>query len=185
MVISDTVICNFALNLLGVEEIASINESSRAANVCKTAYYLAKEALLRSHYWNFAITRVILSPDATPPAFGYAYKFSLPSEALVWKFVDNVNDIKQEGRKLLSNDASIKLIYVSNAVAEADFDPLFAKALTIRLASDVCYKLTNNVSLGQKVEKDFSDLIKEAKRMNAISQTPDGLVLETLTTVRL
>ena len=185
MVISDTVICNFALNLLGVEEIASINEASRAANVCKTAYYLTKEALLRSHYWNFAIKRVILTPDVTPPAFGYVYSFSIPSGALVWKFIDNIRPIKQEGRKLLTDDSSIKFIYVSNDTAEADFDPIFTKVLSTRLASDICYKLTNNVSLGQKVEADFDKLIKEAKRMNAISQSADGLIIDTLTNVRL
>lgn len=185
MVISDVVICNFALNLLGVEEIASLNESSRAANVCKTAYSLTKEALLRSHFWNFSKKRTILSPDVTPPTFGYSYQFSIPSEALVWRFIDCDEQVVQEGRKLLTNVSTLKMVFVSNAITEVDFDPIFSKALSIRLASDVCHKLTQNVSLAQKLESDFQATIAEAKRMNAISQSPEGLIISTFTTTRL
>lgn len=185
MVISDVVICNNALNLLGVEKITALNENSRAANVLNTAYNLTKEALLRSHFWNFSLKRVVLTPDVTPPAFGYSYSFSLPSDALVWKFVDSYNTIKQEGRQLLSDEGSIKLIYVSNSTSEADFDPIFTKTLAIRIASDICYILTNNVSLNQKLEADFDKIIKEAKRMNAISQTPDGLIVNTFIEARM
>ena len=185
MVISDVVICNFGMNLLGVEEITSLNEASRAANVCKTAYSLSKESLLRSHFWNFAKKRTTLSPDVTPPSFGYSYQFSLPSEAVVWRFIDCDEQVVQEGRKLLSNASSIKLVYVSNSVTEADFDPSFAKSLSIRIAADTCHKLTQNVSLGQKLEAEFKESIAEAKRMNAISQSPEGLIISTFTTTRL
>ena len=185
MVISDVVICNFGLNLLGVEEISSLNEASRAATVCKTAYSLSKEALLRSHFWSFAKKRVLLTPDATPPAFDYSYQFTIPSDAVVWRFIDCDEQVVQEGRKLLTNASTLKLVYVSNTVSEADFDPIFSKALSIRIAADTCHKLTQNVSLGQKLEEDFSKVIAEAKRMNAISQSPEGLVISTFTTKRL
>ena len=185
MVISDVVICNFGLNLLGVEEITSLNEASRAANVCKTAYSLSKEALLRSHFWNFSKKRSILTPDPTPPSFGYSYQFSIPPEALVWRFIDCDEQVVQEGRKLLTNVSTLKIVFISNGITEADFDPLFSKALSIRIAADTCHKLTQNVSLGQKLEQDFDKCIAEAKRMNAISQSPEGLVITTFTSKRL
>lgn len=185
MVISELVIYNNALNLLGVEEVASVNESSRAASVLRVAYSLTKEALLRSHFWNFSIKRVTLSPDTTPPAFGFTNSFSLPSDALVWRFYDTNLVAKQEGRKLLSDASSIQLIYVSNSVSEADFDPIFTKCLATKLAIDTCHKLTQNVALKQEIQTQFKDLLIEAKRMNAISQTPDGLIIDTFVNGRL
>lgn len=181
---TDKDICNITLNLLGVEEIASLNEVSRAANVCKIAYSITKEALLRSHFWNFALKRATLTPEVTPPSFGYANSFALPADAVVWRFVDLNITVKQEGRKLLSDSSSIQIIYVSNAVAETDFDPLFTLCLAYNIGMTVGYKLTNNSSLVEECKKNFKETLAEARRMNAISQTPDGLVIDVFTGVR-
>jgi hypothetical protein len=104
---------------------------------------------------------------------------------LIGKFVDNTFDIKQEGNSLISDATTINLLYVSSTVDEAIFDPSFVLAFSYKLASVIGYKITQNVSLAAAINTLYADAIREAKRANAISSTPDGLIINTFTSVRL
>lgn len=90
---SETAICNMALLQLGGERITSLDDSSREAKLCQTFYETTRDAVLESGAWTFATDRAILVPDATPPSWGYANRFLLPSECLL---VREVHDTSQD-----------------------------------------------------------------------------------------
>ena len=76
---SETEICNRALQKLGAQRIADLDEGTKNARECKACYSILRDAELRAHPWNFAITREQLAADAMAPAFGRARAFPLPS----------------------------------------------------------------------------------------------------------
>lgn len=54
-------ICNNALTLIGTRRITSLSDPSKEARACNDNYDICRKALLRSHPWNFAMTRVELT----------------------------------------------------------------------------------------------------------------------------
>lgn len=61
MATSDVEICNSALQKLGAEDITSLSDNTRRAQLCNRQYNKIRKKLLRSHPWNFAIKRQFLS----------------------------------------------------------------------------------------------------------------------------
>ena len=60
--ISDTDICNAALVKLGANTITGLStDTSEQAVMCQSVYRIARDALLRSHPWNFARVWITLS----------------------------------------------------------------------------------------------------------------------------
>ena len=49
-------ICSNALRKLGDDPITSLTEDTERARLCNAFYNTARDSLLRSHPWNFAIT---------------------------------------------------------------------------------------------------------------------------------
>ena len=73
-------ICSNALRRLGDSPIASLTEDSERARLCNAFYEPSRDAILRSHTWNFAINRANLAKLSTSPAFEYANQFALPTD---------------------------------------------------------------------------------------------------------
>lgn len=64
---SDIDICNLALAALGVNPITSFADGTRQAQSCRMWYPRARDALLRSHPWNFARKQQPLPISAIVP----------------------------------------------------------------------------------------------------------------------
>lgn len=142
MASSETDICNLALGHLGEAPIVSLNEDSTASRACSLHYAVTRDATLRAHRWNFAVARVALSELADAPAFGWTHQFPLPGDCLrVLEFNDSEEgDVIGsifiiEGRTLLTNDDSARIVYVRRAKDVSLFDSLFVEALALRLAA--------------------------------------------------
>lgn len=141
MATSSTDICNLALAHIGEGRIASLDEDTVAARACALHYTLTRDELLRSHRWNFAQSRVVLSVLAEAPAFGWEYQFELPEDCVR---VLEVNDSEFgdviseefiiEGRRLLADTNEVNLVYTRKIDDVTEFDALFVKAFAVRLA---------------------------------------------------
>ena len=79
---TETSICNSALIKIGADRINSMTETNRRAQLCNEQYSKVRDEVLRSHPWNFAITRAEFSQLTTTPSFGYNYEYSIPSDCL-------------------------------------------------------------------------------------------------------
>ena len=58
---SEVQICNLALAKIGDQQITSLTENSKAGRLCNLVYEPLRDATLRAHPWNFAITRETLA----------------------------------------------------------------------------------------------------------------------------
>lgn len=141
MAMTQLELCNVALSHLGEARINALSDDTARARACALHYLPVLKEVLRSHRWNFAVSRVEIAPDGTAPAFGWGYQFTLPADCLR---VLEVNDSEAgdwisdewiiEGRKLLTNAATLRLIYLRDVDDEALTDPLFAQAFGLKLA---------------------------------------------------
>ena len=169
-------ICNRALQKLGASRITSITEDTKNARACNAAYEICRDSELEKHEWSFAIERAELAADATPPAWGRANSFQLPSDfiRLAHDYPEDTNNAKDwqiEGQKIISDDSDpIYIRYVRRVTDPNVFSSLFQEALACRLALELCEELTQSNSKKEGISSDYTQAIREAKRSNAIQR---------------
>jgi hypothetical protein len=153
MATSDTDICNLALGHLGEAAITSLDEDSAAGRACKLHYSITRDAVLRSHRWNFAQSRVTLSQLADAPAFGWSYQYELPADfvrALEYNDTEIGDMVSEEfvieGRRILTDSPTVNLVYSRRVDNVAKYDPLFVEALAVKLAIILSEKIRGTTS---------------------------------------
>lgn len=145
-------ICNIALGHLGEASIITMGDNTPAAKACSLHYDLTRDEVLRAHRWNFAIGRDELTEEEAPP-FGWNKRFALPADCL--RSLE-VNDSEEgdwitdkwvvEGRSILTNADSVRLVYVRSIGDEALTDPLFARAFSVKLAAALSETIRGSTS---------------------------------------
>ena len=194
-------ICNRALQLLGSQSIATINDNSKGARAMNRAYQPVLLSELRSNFWRFSIKRAILAAAATQPLFGPANYFPLPPDWVMLAPADNAGpalygatvgyntgfgpqgsqglprdwQIENSGNQvcLVTNDpAPLYVRYVSSAITEAQFDVSFAEALSAALALETCEDIAQSNTKLASIEKIYADTIDQATQRNAFELPP-------------
>ena len=191
MAASDVLICNRALQRIGAKTIQSLTGDSVTARACNTAYEPLREALLRKHPWNCAITRASLAADASAPAWGRANAFALPSDyiKLVHEYEEGnltYRDWLIENGKILTNDsAPLKIRYVYNLKDPVRMDPLFREALSAYIAQELAEQLTESNTKKREAKEWFKDVLAEARRANAFELPAQAPPIDEWELVRL
>ena len=167
-------IANRALDKLGAESIVSLTEDSENARIINRAYEIVLESMLRSHTWNCAKVRVVLSPLSDAPAFDYDYQFQLPADCLRPIFPSDVTDWSVEkGNILLTNDGdTLNLLYISTLDDPNDMDACFIEAFASKLALECCEKVTQSASKRKLAQDMYEDSMKTARKANAFENIP-------------
>ena len=114
-------ICSNALRRLGDDPITSLTDDTERARLCNSFYTDTRDAVLRLHPWNFAITRASLAKLATAPGYGFANKFSLPTNPYCLRvlgmeyedYIFKVENVATHGIVLLTDEATANIIYNS------------------------------------------------------------------------
>lgn len=139
----DTItVCNAALARLGEARIFDLQDNSTAARACALHLPLARDEVLRAHWWNFAADRARLTRVAEAPAFGYAHAYQLPADCLRVLEVNGVGGSgdpgaqwEVEGGRLLHDDATVEIRFIKQVTDISLFDALALEALIVLLAS--------------------------------------------------
>lgn len=161
---TETGIANSALIKLGASRIASIDDDTPTARIMKEQYPKIRDAVLRSHPWNFAIKRVQLAEVAVPPAFGFERGFQIPNDCLRVLEIDSQSDEWQkEGDQIVSDANAIYIKYISKITESGKFDSCFSEALAAMLAHDTCFAITQSNTLKEQLMKDYKYWIGEAR----------------------
>lgn len=184
---SQVEIVNNALVEIGEATITSIDQGTRAARAAKRVWHNIRREMLRRYRWNFAKKRATLAPDATAPAFGYTYAFTVPSDFLAMIGIyDGNEDLRNytatgqpynmEGRTILYNEATLYLTYIADITDTSQFDSLFESALVYKLALRLAYDLSTGTGRADSLQGFFTEAIKAAKFSNAIENAPEVFI---------
>lgn len=87
MVTSVLEIYNLAITRLGHEPMSSEGENTKAGRLCRLHYPTIRDAVLKSHPWNFAVRRATLAQLSVTPAFEYTYAYALPTDPYCLKVI--------------------------------------------------------------------------------------------------
>ena len=176
---SEVDIINSAMNMIGSSNIIARDEDSKAARVSNQRYDSIRDAVLRAHPWNCAVTRRSLAPDSETPAFDWDFQFTLPADPYCLRVLrlDYLDiEFRVEGRKIVSNESSINLIYIARVTDPNEYDTLLQESIAARLAADVSFTLSQSTSLTQNMFNLYESKLKEARFVDATEGTP-GAVL--------
>lgn len=173
-------ICNNALAKLGEDVIISLTENSKAARTCNLLFESIRDALLRSHPWNFAIRRVELAQLTTTPVFEWSYEYQLPTDCLRALMLEEDDiEFKIEGRKLLTDNDTAKLKYIARVEDPNEYDTLFAELLSARLAAEMAPILSDSTTLAQLMWELYQQKLKETRSMDAQEGSPENITANT------
>lgn len=161
---SPTDICNRALGRLGDAGIVDMDENSTAARACRLHYSSARDALLRTHPWNFAIKRETLSELTPVPAFSWEHKYQLPVDFIRLLQVNGSdidllgNDWTIEGDQLLANSDTAEIVYIYRCEDPALWDTLFQDAMSLKLAIRLAETIRGGASIIETLQRELEQL---------------------------
>lgn len=178
-------ICNLALTAIGHKTIANIEEQTEAARKCKVYYQPVVDETLRAYNWNCATARAWLAQETDTPVFGFAFQYALPADCLRVLQLERLDlKFKVEGRKLLTNESTAKILYIKR-IGAGEMDPLLVGAVAARLAAELAYALSNNRSLAELMLKVYEQKKLEAGCIDAQEGTPDEIEVDSWLNARL
>jgi len=191
-------ICNEAMDLLGAATITSLTENSKEARLCNRRFETVRDQVLRSHPWNIAITRKQLAQDSEAPAFGFTYQYTLPTNPYCLRVLSfwNVNvdsDVsaydsqvmyKIEGRKILSNEGTCRIVYVGRITDTEQYDSSLRHAVATKLAAETAYAITGSNSVGQQMYQLYEIALQEARSMDAQEGYPEKIIADDFINIR-
>ena len=157
-------ICNGALNQLGASTILSLTEDSKNARLCNSRYTQVRDALFRTHPWNCLQTRLELAASSDSPAWGFTYAYTLPANCLrLLRVLDYDSNYKVEGRKILSNASTMKILYISRITDPNEYDELLRETLSAALGADIAYAVTSNNTTSQNMILSYQEKLRDAR----------------------
>ena len=157
-------ICNGALNQLGASTILTLTEDSKNARLCNARYTQVRDSVFRSHPWNCLQKRLQLAADTATPAWGFTKQYTLPADCLrVLTILDYDADYKIEGRKILTDNSTMKILYISRVEDPNEYDELLRETLSASLAADIAYAITSSNPTATNMFNLFQSKLKEAR----------------------
>jgi hypothetical protein len=189
---TDVSICSNALRRLGDDPITSLSDDTERARLCNAFFADARDHVLRSHPWNFAITRTKLARISTAPAYGFSYQYSLPVSpyclrVLEMEYPEYVFKIENDtvnGRVLLTNEETANILYIARITNAVLYDSMFVDTLTAKMSVDLCYAVTGSTSLQAQMDKTYQQKLSEARSIDGQEGFIDDLVSTVFTDFR-
>ncbi|MBX3502795.1 MAG: hypothetical protein KF889_25400 [Alphaproteobacteria bacterium] len=177
-------ICNLALSRLGTRDtIASLDEASVEARICKANYTQVRDELLREFDWNFArrVETLALRSETAPT--GWSYVYSVPNKCarfrgiwsgprltgapVDWQLGGIADGSGNDVVAIFTNQSQAEGVYTRIVENSELFSAGFVKALSWRLAEAIALPITNKESLADAVARRAQARIAEAMASEA------------------
>ena len=185
-------LANEALLLLGANTITSFTDNDSNAVLVNRFYEGERDALLRSHRWNCAVTTVNLASLVDTPIIDWKYKFTLPTDPYCLRVLDVrtvTGDIKLDfeiqGRELLTEETTVDITYIKRLEDATQFDALLYQALVFRMAWKLAYPIARSTTVMQQMAQLYDAVVRDARTIDSQEGTPEIIETDTLTDVRL
>lgn len=174
-------ICNNALQDLGEESISSLTEGNKAARLCNQRWPSMRDAVLRAHPWNCAMSQAELAANLGAPLWKWNCRYELPADflrivSIVSSRQENITRWEIQGRHILCDeDAPIYISYVRREIDPQRYDALLSEALAARLSSALAYPLTGSTSLAKEYWEVYNQKVLEARGVDAREGVPESV----------
>lgn len=185
-------LANEALLLLGANTITSFADNDPNAVLVNRFYEGEKDALLRSHRWNCAVTTANLASLVDTPIIDWEFKFNLPTDPYCLRVLDVrtvTGDIKLDfeiqGRELLTEESTVDITYIKRISDASQFDSLLYQALVFRMAWKLSFPITRSSGVMQQMAQLYDAVVRDARTIDSQEGTPEIIETDTLTDVRL
>lgn len=180
---SNVGIANEALSLLGSSrKLESLDQDHPNARTLNAAFDRTRRSLIRRYEWAFAKARASIAADPDQTVWGEHNRYSLPGDFLRLTRDNETGfsvDWKIEGQFIVTDDdAPLEIIYIADVEDPNAQDALFREAFANRLAFVTCKEITGSTDLHRVLNKDYDDVIAEAKLANAIEKPAQSLDAE-------
>ena len=190
---SNVDIVNNALSILGASTISSLTEDTKNARISNQRFENVRNRVFRSHPWNCLIKRVQLAASSTNPVIEFAKSYPLPSDFLrVLKIHNGTTDsvasdmpYKIEGKNVITDEATVYLVYVSKDTDPNNYDSYLYEVLAYQLAADMAYGITNNATLAKNLLVDADEKFRESRFVDAVENSTDTVEANEFTDARL
>lgn len=171
-------VANQALRLLGAEAIAAFDEGTKIANAVSEVYDTERDALLRSHEWNFATKRADLALLAAAPAGGDApaSAFQLPSDCLRVLAVSPDQTWAVEGRTIVVDSDVLSIRYTARIEDPTQWDPMFTRAFAAALAMALAYAVTELSTMIDRASVAFDRAMGHARTVDSQEKAIESAV---------
>jgi hypothetical protein len=168
-------IANLALVTLGDDEaLVELNSDTRAGRTILAVFEPLRDAVLRAHPWNFAMTRASLPALVAPPPFGFAFAYQLPADWMRFVDPDEYQPYSIESGLLLTDaEAPLNIRYIRRVTDTGLFDALFVQALATKIAAQVAQRLTGSAQIKANAEAAHMAAMAEAKKVDGQENPPE------------
>ena len=188
---SQVEIYNMALGNIGISEtVASLEERSKAQQVCSRFWDFARDTALAQFPWQFATKIATLALIGTPPR-GWLHQYQYPTDCLKAMHLTPAGRIPRPqsinerpnfnvgygdgGQVIWSNEEAAELAYVVRITDTGRFPPLFVEALSWKLAQLIATPMTAQTSIVQNAMAGYTQAWQLAASQDLNESTGDIL----------
>jgi hypothetical protein len=183
-------IANLALMNIGVGAIASLTEGTVQSINCNNSWEYIRDEVLSKRDWKFAKTRVALAKNATDPANGYLYAYTLPTDFLrLCLTKKDDRSVTMEDTTLGSGhsfaietlsdgticlmtdyddtDYDLFITYIRKVIDPTKYSPLFIKTVSYRWAATIAITRTETRAKFADMMSLYESSLKEADNLDS------------------
>lgn len=136
---------------------------------------IERKAALRDGAWNFAMRHADLPALAEAPKSNFSAQFELPAICLrlieIYGFHRDYWQL--QGRQIHADTTGpLKIRYLADITEPAEFDPLFAKAFSLRIAMAIGNRIAGSVFKEELTLEKYRKAINQARMSDAMENPP-------------
>jgi len=172
-------ITNNALAQLGEVPLVSFDEGTQLSTTARDLWATAQDAVLEAHPWNFACFYAALRQLNDPPAWGWTYQYSLPTDPYCLRVLElehnacfEIGADRYEGRVLLTDQATAHVRYIGRVDDLGHWNGLAVEALTKYIAACLAPLVTGQQTRKDALLVEFQKLLPAAQDRDSHEGTP-------------
>lgn len=173
---TETGLCNLALDILHEGPISSIEDDEPNARRFKRSFSALRDSFLASHPWNFSVRRAALPASAETPFFGWDYKYLLPGDCLRLLPLKEGGQLHsaqiahevEDGFVLTDAKPPLQIRYVRRVEAVGQWSPQAVTAFASFLAANLAHAVTGKASYARFAAERFDEELRRAKRIDGL-----------------
>lgn len=165
-------IINRALSRLAQARITSLDDNTQAAKLADAIYDQVAEDIMARACWPSVLARASLAQDTDTPTWGFDYQYQLPTDPKCLRVIKvnegkpGIIEYKIEGNKLLTDESTIDILYISFIDDTESYDSDLRQAITWGLVAEMVYPFAGQqdaaAKLADMAEKKIESLVSLA-----------------------